>query len=328
MNTCLLFSEKVCIDYQQRKKGAHSIYSGTLVGNDISIPLVSVYKSASVGSHVVIENQVAVPIPEAWRKVFFQFKAYIKAEGAYLSVKNSHAHLLPQALTEDTTKKLLPLPQPKNATFRPYQRVGIRWLQKSHLTRSGVLLADDMGLGKTLQVLSFLNFLKQEGKLVAAHAIQQLEQLSLFDTSGEENGNGSGITLVLVPVSLLFNWYNEGQKFYPNIRMYRYYGTKRQEFASALHHNEVILTSYSTFRNDFEKFKKLPISVLVLDEAHVLKNSASKTHQFVRQLQPEFSIALSGTPIENSASDYGHCFASFLPTYLELPRSLKDNFQV
>ena len=47
------------------------------------------------------------------------------------------------------------------ATLRPYQQAGVRWLYLLHRLGLGACLADDMGLGKTIQVLSLLLILKQ-----------------------------------------------------------------------------------------------------------------------------------------------------------------------
>ena len=48
------------------------------------------------------------------------------------------------------------------ATLRPYQQAGVRWLYLLHRLGLGACLADDMGLGKTIQVLSLLLILKHE----------------------------------------------------------------------------------------------------------------------------------------------------------------------
>src|SRR5208282_5237809 len=50
------------------------------------------------------------------------------------------------------------------ATLRPYQHVGVRWLLLLSRLRLGACLADDMGLGKTIQVLTLLLVLKEEGR--------------------------------------------------------------------------------------------------------------------------------------------------------------------
>src|SRR5580692_3756591 len=51
-----------------------------------------------------------------------------------------------------------------NATLRPYQQAGVRWLYLLNRLGLGACLADDMGLGKTIQVLALLLVLKREGE--------------------------------------------------------------------------------------------------------------------------------------------------------------------
>ncbi len=48
-----------------------------------------------------------------------------------------------------------------NATLRPYQAEGVRWLWFMMELRLGACLADDMGLGKTIQVIDLLLQLKK-----------------------------------------------------------------------------------------------------------------------------------------------------------------------
>src|SRR5919201_720445 len=47
------------------------------------------------------------------------------------------------------------------ATLRPYQLAGVRWLHLLARLGLGACLADDMGLGKTIQVLSLLLLQKE-----------------------------------------------------------------------------------------------------------------------------------------------------------------------
>ncbi len=47
-------------------------------------------------------------------------------------------------------------PKRLNATLRPYQADGLRWLWFANQLGLGVCLADDMGLGKTIQVIALL----------------------------------------------------------------------------------------------------------------------------------------------------------------------------
>ena len=50
------------------------------------------------------------------------------------------------------------------ATLRPYQETGLRWLHLLTQLGLGACLADDMGLGKTIQVLALLQTLNEQAK--------------------------------------------------------------------------------------------------------------------------------------------------------------------
>ena len=89
-----------------------------------------------------------------------------------------------------------------NEGLREYQREGVAWLAAQHAAGAGGgILGDDMGLGKTLQVLSFLQYLR-------------------------DAKNESGPHLVVVPKTTLGNWCKEFGRWYPALRVLKFYGTK------------------------------------------------------------------------------------------------------
>ena len=57
-----------------------------------------------------------------------------------------------------------PVPQGFTGELRPYQKAGLDWLYFLRQYGFGGCLADDMGLGKTIQVLAFLQSLKETGQ--------------------------------------------------------------------------------------------------------------------------------------------------------------------
>ena len=158
-----------------------------------------------------------------------------------------------------------------------YQKKGLAWLRTMQRSGRGALLADDMGLGKTAQVISFLadGFAK-----------------AIFKT-----------VLIVVPNSLLANWAREVAKFTEGLPTYIHWGSNRAGFAQQLKKNPVIITTYSTITNDQSLFEQMVFDVLVCDEASTLKNPESNRTIAVESIERSFTIAITGTPFENSLID-------------------------
>ncbi|KAI7256769.1 hypothetical protein KC345_g10927, partial [Hortaea werneckii] len=78
---------------------------------------------------------------------------------------------------------------------------------------------------------------------------------------------------------------------------------------------------------DVEEYAKRSFHTLILDEAQMIKNSATQTAQAVKLLQARFRFALTGTPVENALEDlwsiFGVVFPGLFPgkkAFHDLPR--------
>ena len=171
----------------------------------------------------------------------------------------------------------IPLPENLNATLRPYQMRGYSWMYKNLEIGFGCILADDMGLGKTLQVIAFLLKMKQEGKFAEKKAI------------------------VVMPAGLLCNWQVEIKKFAPDLTFFAYHGGSRnlEKFNA-----DVLLTTYATFRKDFDELNEREWQVIVIDEAQNIKNADSEQSRLLRRMRAPMKIAMSGTPVENRLMEF------------------------
>jgi superfamily II DNA or RNA helicase len=161
-----------------------------------------------------------------------------------------------------------------NATLRPYQIEGYKWLNYLRKHSLGGCLADDMGLGKTLQAITLLS--------------------SIYP--GEQQSS-----LVVIPKSLVFNWQNEIKRFAPRLNLAVYYGSDRNLDSAC--RADVVISTYGTVRNDIEALKDLDFYYLILDESQTIKNHESQISRAVSLLKAEHRLALSGTPIENNLSE-------------------------
>lgn len=174
------------------------------------------------------------------------------------------------------------------AELRPYQEKGVQWLSMLHHYGFGGILADDMGLGKTLQTITYLS----------AHLTEDQK------------------VLVLAPSSLIYNWQDEFDKFAPQMDVAVSYGLKPKRDEIIGENHQVIITSYASFRQDFEHYKTASYDYLILDEAQVMKNTQTKIAQYLRDFPTKHCLALSGTPIENHLLEIWSIFQIVLPGLL------------
>ena len=163
-----------------------------------------------------------------------------------------------QLLTQHLSKpETFDLPIYKvEAGLRPYQEKGVQWLSMLHHYGFGGILADDMGLGKTLQTIAYLSAHLEEGQRV----------------------------LVLSPSSLIYNWQDEFKKFAPQLDVAVSYGLKPKRDDIIAEDHQIIITSYASFRQDFDAYKAGKYDYLILDEAQVMKNTQTKIAQYLRDL--------------------------------------------
>lgn len=161
-----------------------------------------------------------------------------------------------------------------------HQEDGIKFLMKN----KKCILADDMGLGKTYQ------------SIVAA-----LE-------SGAER------VLIICPSSLKINWMREVQNFCDDVSIITgsYWNPARFTII-----NYDILKNFHTVKEKNKEYEEWELrreiadfnpDLLILDEAHYVKNHKSKRGAILKDLSKNFSCErvwlLTGTPIANRPMDY------------------------
>ncbi|MGL5020622.1 MAG: SNF2-related protein, partial [Mycoplasmatales bacterium] len=182
--------------------------------------------------------------------------------------------------------------------LREYQKTGIEWLCNLYDANLGALLADEMGLGKTIQVISFLKIKKITN------------------------------ALIVVPKALLYNWENEFKKFNPDQKVKLVVGDlkSRKKILKNANDNEIIITSYSSMINDFDLYSSKTYDCLIIDEAQYIKNSTTKTTRVIKQINSNFFIALTGTPIENNLLELWSIFDYIIPGYLNDSRVFSSTY--
>lgn len=210
--------------------------------------------------------------------------------------------------TVDPKKKYEVQPPFVDATgmdLHPYQLEGINWLRFSWANRTDTILADEMGLGKTIQTIVFLYSLYMEGHC-------------------------RGPFLVSVPLSTIINWEREFEVWAPEFYVVTYIGDKdsrtvirEHEFSfddnaiksgpkatrlrkDAMVKFQVLLTSYELNCIDAATLGSIDWNILVVDEAHRLKNNQSKFFRILNSYKIDHKLLLTGTPLQNNLEELFH----------------------
>ena len=154
----------------------------------------------------------------------------------------------------------------------PYQKEGIRFAAKA----GKAIIADEMGLGKTIQAIGTAELLRKEGLI--------------------------GSVLVLCPTSLKYQWRSEIKKF-TNAEVFVIEGShlKRKEAYNRPEPYKII--SYNSAANDIKILGSLQTDMLIMDEVQRLKNWNTQISRAARKIESDYSVILSGTPLENKLDE-------------------------
>ena len=165
------------------------------------------------------------------------------------------------------------------ATLRPYQQEGFQWLHRCAAWGVGACLADDMGLGKTIQALALLT---DRAKL--------------------------GPALVIAPASVCRNWMAETKKFAPTLNPILFGEGNREETIKKASKKDLIIVTYDLMTRERATFTDKKFATIILDEAQAIKNRATKRSEAAMELQADFKIIMTGTPVENHLGELWNLF--------------------
>lgn len=157
--------------------------------------------------------------------------------------------------------------------LRNYQEWGVKYILYNRM----VLLGDEMGLGKTVQAIAAMVSLRNDG---------------------------ARRFLVVCPASVLTNWCREIAKM-SDLDVIRIHGNDRLDaIRKWMDEGGVGVTTYET-TGYFDIIADTVIDMLVVDEAHYIKNTSAKRSQNTRSLceKAESIVLMTGTPLENSIDE-------------------------
>jgi SNF2 family DNA or RNA helicase len=279
--------------------------------------------------------------------------------GKYLNVSDKLTRIKQYGDIKDT-----PLPANFAGDLRPYQKAGFDWFYFLKENNFGGCLADDMGLGKTIQTLALLQKEKELYNICKTYSGSEKlsesntygnsiqPQLTLFgeeqpgtgrpemmeDESINPQHEGAQLpqtmrtyirtSLIIVPNSLVYNWYQEARKFTPELKILIYTGIQRVKDPQIFQLYDLIISTYGTVRVDIDILANFKFNYIILDESQSIKNPNSLSSRAVKQLKSANRLVLTGTPIENSVQELWSQLSFINPGLLGSLSSFTERFVV
>ncbi|NPC93285.1 DEAD/DEAH box helicase [Bacillus sp. WMMC1349] len=147
------------------------------------------------------------------------------------------------------------------------------------------ILADEVGLGKTIEA----------GLILKEYMIRGLAKK----------------ILILAPASLVSQWVKELRERFliPAVEQKKHYVWEQCD---------VVVSSLDTAKRSPHRETVLSIQydVVIIDEAHKLKNSKTKNYELVRHLKKKYCLMLTATPIQNKIDEIFNLVSLLKPGHL------------
>lgn len=200
-----------------------------------------------------------------------------------------------------------PFKDTQTMELRDYQLTGVNWMLLNWYQHRNSMLADEMGLGKTVQTVTFVNHLAEVEHLPGPYLI--VAPLSTLGHWQREFTNWTNLNAVV---------YHGSAEARKAIQSYEF-GLTNQEYAKAFpnqkipkpsHTNpfyrfDVLITTYEMCSvPEFSKLARVKWQLVVVDEAHRLKNRNSKLSVTIQKnFVYENILLLTGTPLQNNVEE-------------------------
>ncbi|WP_188206145.1 DEAD/DEAH box helicase [Alkalibacillus aidingensis] len=187
---------------------------------------------------------------------------------------------------EITSLKYLP-----NLELMPHQQEAVEKVLFHMHGRA--ILADEVGLGKTIEAGVILKELMTKG------LVQKV--------------------LILVPSSLIQQWVGEMNQtfFIPARAKHRSYPWEAYD---------IVISSIDLAKKEphASQIIEQEYDLLIVDEAHRLKNANTKNYQFVKQIKSTYCLLLTATPIQNKIDEIYHLMQIVRPGLLGDKKIFKE----
>ncbi len=197
--------------------------------------------------------------------------------------------------------ELLCLPKLRGVEAHWYQVETVRKVLKQY--RGRVLLADEVGLGKTVEA----------GMVLKEYFLRGMAER----------------VLILTPASLVGQWRDEmSTKF--QIDCATSHDPLLRSDPTTFWSQPRVIASIATARRKehAELLARLNYDVVVVDEAHHLRDQASASYRLVNSLQKRFLLLLSATPVQNSLIELYNLLTLLQPGIFKTQKEFRSVYMV
>ena len=155
----------------------------------------------------------------------------------------------------------------------PYQLEGVRFA----FSHGRSINADEMGLGKTIQAITTAELLKHHNLITSV--------------------------LVVCPTSLKYQWKREIERFTNSTAEIVEGNPLRRKAIYDSIGSFYKIVSYNAMCNDIKLHSELTADMLIMDEVQRLKNWDTNIAKAARHIKSDYTLILSGTPLENKLEE-------------------------
>lgn len=157
------------------------------------------------------------------------------------------------------------------------------------------ILADEVGLGKTIEA----------GLIIKECLLRQMARK----------------VLILTPAGLVWQWFRELKEKFNLV-----FGMQRSEYD--WERTDLLIASLDTAKRSphQEIIHRLHYDILVVDEAHKLKNASTQSYQFVNRIRRKFCLMLTATPVQNDLKELFNLINLLRPGHFGTYRQFRQTF--
>lgn len=187
------------------------------------------------------------------------------------------------------------IPAPIAQWLRDYQVNGVQFLHERFVRQTGAILGDDMGLGKTIQVIAFLT--AAFGKTATKRDAKRMRKIR---RAGEDRWYPR--ILIVCPGTLMQNWQDELDKWgFWQVDIYHGNPKDKRGVLNAIRggRSEIMITTYSTYRNAESETNTIDWDCVIADECHQIKSKNAEITKAMNKINALCRIGLTGTAIQN-----------------------------